>query len=62
MDKPPVLHLTEQLASPDRIADFKALASLPEHPTNEPRAAAHLAGIISFQHPDYDTTEWSPKA
>ena len=61
MDKPPVLHLSEQLASPDRIADFGALARLPEHPTDEPRAAAHLAGIVSFQHPDYDTADWSPK-
>jgi hypothetical protein len=62
MDKPPVRHLTEQLASPDRIADFEALANLPEHPTDEPRAAAHLAGIVSFQHPDYDTTDWQKKA
>ncbi|WP_245559348.1 GFA family protein [Novosphingopyxis baekryungensis] len=62
MDKPPVLNLTEQLASPDRIADFEALRGLPEHPTDEPRAAAHLASIISFQHPDHDTSEWPPTA
>jgi hypothetical protein len=62
MDNPPLLQLKEQLASPDRIADFAALARLPEHPTDEPKAAAHLAGIISFQHPDYDTSEWPPKA
>lgn len=61
MDRPRAVHLTEQLASPERIADFEALANLPEHPTDEPRAAAHLAGIISFQHPDNDTTDWSPR-
>ena len=61
MDNPRSVHLSEQLASPERIADFEALASLPEHPTDEPRAAAHLAGIISFQHPDFDTTNWPPK-
>jgi hypothetical protein len=62
MDKPPVHRLTEQLASPDRIADFGILAALPEHPTDEPRAAAHLAGIVSFQHPDHDTADWPPRA
>jgi len=62
MDQPPVLQLTEQLASPDRIADFAALARLPEHPVDEPRAAAHLASIVSYQHPDHDTTDWPPDA
>lgn len=58
LDHPRDARLTEQLASPDRIADFVALANLPEHPTDEPRAAAHLASIISLQHPDHDTTDW----
>jgi hypothetical protein len=61
MDNPPVLHLCEQLASPDRVADFEALANLPEHPADEPRAAAHLASIISFQHPDHETADWPLK-
>jgi hypothetical protein len=58
LDEPRAVHLSEQLDSPNRIADFKALADLPEHPTDEPRAAAHLAGITSLQHPDSDTTDW----
>ncbi len=61
LDNPRAAHLSEQLASPERVADFEALAALPEHPTDEPRAAAHLAAIISFQHPDSDTTDWPPK-
>lgn len=61
MDQPNTVHLSEQLASPERIADFEVLASLPEHPADEPQAAAHLAGIISFQHPDFDTREWPRK-
>ena len=61
MDKPHLVKLCEQLASPGRIADFAALADLPEHPIDEPQAAAHLAEIISFQHPDFDTVDWSPK-
>lgn len=58
LDKPHEVTLTEQLASPERLADFEALANLPEHPTDEPRAAAYLAGIESYQHPDADTTDW----
>lgn len=61
MDKPRSVILSEQLASPERIADFEALANLPEHPRDEPRAAAYLAGIMSFQHPDFDTTDWPPR-
>jgi hypothetical protein len=61
MDEPRLVHLTEQLASSERIADFQALANLPEHPLHEPRAAEHLAGIRSLQHPDHDTVAWPPK-
>lgn len=58
LDDPRAVQMSEQLASPMRIADFALLAGLPEHPTDEPKAAAYLAGIVSFQHPDYDTAEW----
>lgn len=61
MDKPNLIKLCEQLDSPERITHFQTLASLPEHPIDEPRAAAHLAGITSFQHPHFDTADWPPK-
>jgi hypothetical protein len=61
LDRPAEVRLSEQLASPERVADFEALARLPEHPTDEPRAAAHIASIVSRQHPDHDTTDWPPK-
>lgn len=57
-DQPPVALLSEQLASKERIADFEALGRLPEHPADEPRAAAYLASIVSYQHPDRDTDDW----
>jgi len=60
MDDPGSVTLRVQLASPERIVDFRALANLPETPTDEPRAAAHLASIVSFQHPDADTDDWPP--
>ena len=61
LDLPGDVRITEQLASRARIADFAQLAALPEHPEDEPRAAAHLAGIVSHQHPDHDTDDWTPR-
>lgn len=61
LDEPRSVRLNEQLASSERLADFAALAELPVHPEDEPKAAAYLAGIVSYQHPDIDTTEWPPK-
>jgi hypothetical protein len=61
LDRPADVRLSEQLASSARVPYFEDLANLPVHPTDEPRAAAHLASIVSYQHPDYDTAEWPPK-
>lgn len=61
LDRPGDVRITEQLASSARVADFARLAALPEHPDDEPRAAAHLASITSYQHPDHDTEDWSPR-
>jgi hypothetical protein len=62
LDRPGEIRFAEQLASKARLADFAVLAALPEHAEDEPRAAAHLAGIASHQHPDHDTDDWAPKA
>ena len=62
LDRPSEVRLEEQLASPARVADFEALARLPTHDVDEPRAAAHIASIVSYQHPDHDTAAWPPKA
>jgi hypothetical protein len=62
LDRPGEARLTEQLASPAQVADLAELARLPVHPADEPRAAAHLAGILSRQHPDHDTEAWPPPA
>ena len=61
LDQPGDVRPSEQLASPDQLPYFADLAKLPVHPADEPQAAAHLAGIVSFQHPDHDTAEWPPK-
>ncbi|HLZ74321.1 GFA family protein [Phenylobacterium sp.] len=61
-DRPGEIRISEQLASSARLADFAELAALPTHPEDEPRAAAHIASIVSYQHPDHDTETWPPKA
>jgi hypothetical protein len=60
LDQPDAVTFDEQLASTARVADLAALAALPVHAEDEPRAAAHLAGIVSYQHPDHDTETWPP--
>lgn len=58
LDRPAEVRLCEQLASSAQVPYFEDLASLPVHPLDEPAAAVHLAGIVSYQHPDHDTEEW----
>jgi len=60
-DRPGAVSLSEQLASEAQVHDLADLARLPLHPTDEPRAAKHLASIDSYQHPDHDTAEWPPR-
>ncbi|MDZ4372463.1 MAG: GFA family protein [Phenylobacterium sp.] len=55
LDDPGAANITLQLGSPSKLACVDTLAALPTHEPTEPRAAAHLAGIVSLQHPDHDT-------
>ena len=52
------IRLVEQLASSARLANFEDLSRLPDHPEDEPKAAAYLASIVSYQHPDHVTETW----
>lgn len=60
LDRPAEARLAEQLASGAQVFDLAVLAALPSHPEDEPRAAAHLASVVSYQHPDRDTETWPP--
>lgn len=55
LDEPAAVRLTEQLGSSSKLPWVDTLADLPTHEPTEPRAAAHLASIVSLQHPDHDT-------
>jgi hypothetical protein len=59
-DRATEIRPAEQLASSAQVPYFAELAGLPVHAEDEPRAAAHLAAIISYQHPDHDTEAWPP--
>ena len=60
-DNPREIALAEQLTPQWAVHDLTDLARLPVHEADEPRAAKHLASIVSFQHPDHDTAAWPPK-
>jgi hypothetical protein len=51
----------EQLGSTAQVPYFAELAALPVHAEDEPRAAAYLASVVSYQHPDHDTEAWPPQ-
>jgi hypothetical protein len=55
LDDPAAVRPTEQLGSPSKLPWVDGLPALPNHEPTEPRAAAHLASIVSLQHPDHDT-------
>ena len=59
-DQPDNVTPLEQLSPESAAPYFANLANLPVHPSDEPRAAAHLASIKSLQHPDHDTPKWPP--
>ena len=54
LDDPAAARPTKQLGSPSKLAWLEDLAGLPTHEPTESRAAAHLASIVSLQHPDHD--------
>ena len=59
-DDPTSIRPAAQLASPQAIPWLDELSDLPRHEVDEPKAAAYLAGIVSYQHPDHDTDAWPP--
>lgn len=58
LDRPAEVRPSVQLASTASLSYVADLTTLPVHPEDEPRAAAHLADIVSYQHPDHDIPNW----
>jgi hypothetical protein len=55
LDDPAAVQVSEQLGSASKLPWVDDLGRVPTHEPTEPRAAAHLASIVSLQHPDHDT-------
>jgi len=61
-DDPTVVAPTIQVNPTDKVSFFDGLCALPTRKNGaEPNAEAFKASVISFQHPDHDTTQWPPR-
>ncbi len=62
-DNPEVAAPVIQVNPADKLSFFDGICSLPVRPPAEqPEAEAFKASIVSFQHPDHDTSEWPGRA
>ena len=62
-DDPAVAAPTIQVNPADELPFVHTLHLLPMRPDDEsPRAVEFYASIVSYQHPDHDTTVWPPRA
>jgi hypothetical protein len=61
-DDPTVVPPTIQVNPADKVPFFDGLCALPTRKDGvEPDDEAFKASVVSFQHPDHDTTHWPPK-
>ena len=59
LDDPNVAPPSIQVNPNDKQPFFDALCSLPTRPDGaEPKSDAFKASLVSYQHPDHDTTNW----
>lgn len=62
-DAPGLVPPVVQFGVEGRIAYVGSLHELPERDTMDDIAAApFLADLVNYQHPDHDTTDWTPRA
>ncbi|HEX2815546.1 MAG TPA: GFA family protein [Phenylobacterium sp.] len=62
-DDPSAIAPALQMGEAGKLPYADGLAELPGiPPSDQQRAAAHFARIVSYQHPDHDTEAWPPKA
>jgi hypothetical protein len=61
-DDPTVVPPTIQVNPADKVSFFDGLCALPTRKDGvEPNEEAFKASVVSFQHPDQDTTQWPPR-
>jgi hypothetical protein len=60
-DNPGAVPPTIQVNPADKVPFFDGLCALPTRKDAvEPAAESFKASVVSFQHPDHDTTQWPP--
>ena len=59
LDSPEAAPPTLQINVKDRVALFDTLPSVPHH-QHVDKEAAFNAAVVSHQHPDHDTADWTP--
>jgi hypothetical protein len=60
-DEPGRIPPSKQLAVESRLPWCEGLVELPTRsPEQQAKADAFFAGLVSFQHPDHETTDWKP--
>ena len=58
-DDPGVVAPTIQVNPADKVSFFDELCTLPTRKDGaEPKAEEFKASVVSFQHPDHDTSQW----
>jgi hypothetical protein len=58
-DDPGVVAPTIQVNPADKVSFFDGLCTLPTRKDGaEPKAEEFKASVVSFQHPDHDTSQW----
>lgn len=63
LDDPSVAPPLLQVGTDSKIAWCDDLASLPKRSADDlTKRAAFYESIISYQHPDHDTTDWKPRS
>jgi hypothetical protein len=63
LDDPEVAPPTIQVNPADKVSFFEKLCALPvRQPQDQPEAEAFKASVVSFQHPDRDTSDWPRRA
>ena len=60
LDHPELAPPTRQLNLNDRLSYFDGLPDLPARPGDDAAWLESLAGMVSHQHPDHDTSIWPP--
>ncbi len=59
LDSPDIAPPVDKVGIESKCVWFNKITALPGHSTADDRTAEDLAKLVSWQHPDHDTDEWT---